>query len=107
MGKGRIKVSLYNRTLKEIDMSDFTAIPEDLFADRRDIVKVQLPEGVEIISNHAFENCRHLEEVIMPSSLREIGSEAFYNCISLKKVSMKDDVIVDRTAFKGCEGLEA
>ena len=29
--KDRIKVYLYNKTFKEIDMSDFTKITEDLF----------------------------------------------------------------------------
>ncbi len=32
--KDRIKVYLYNKTFKEIDMSDFTKITEDLFAER-------------------------------------------------------------------------
>lgn len=31
MKRGRIKVTLYNRTLKEIDMSDFSYISEDIF----------------------------------------------------------------------------
>ena len=44
--KERIKVYLYNKTIKEIDMTDFTYISEDIFAERGDIVKVELPEGV-------------------------------------------------------------
>lgn len=107
MKRGRIKVALYNRTLKEIDMSDFKEIPEDLFSDRKDIVKVQLPEGVEEICNYAFENCRHLEEVVMPSSLKKIGSEAFYNCVNLKKIVIQSEVVVDKTAFDGCVLLDA
>ena len=45
MNNKRIKVTLYNRTYKEIDMSDFTCLPEELFANRDDIVEVVLPEG--------------------------------------------------------------
>ena len=52
----RIKVKLYNKTFKEIDMSDFSVIPEELFANRDDIVEVELPEGVKAISANAFEN---------------------------------------------------
>lgn len=33
MKRGRIKVTLYNRTLKEIDMSDFSYISEDIFSN--------------------------------------------------------------------------
>ena len=36
MKRGRIKVTLYNRTLKEIDMSDFSYISEDIFSNRSD-----------------------------------------------------------------------
>ena len=46
MKRGRIKVTLYNRTLKEIDMSDFSYISEDIFSNRSDVVKIELPEGV-------------------------------------------------------------
>ena len=48
MNNKRIKVTLYNRTYKEIDMSDFTCLPEELFANRDDIVEVVLPEGVKV-----------------------------------------------------------
>ena len=81
----RIKVTLYNKTFKEIDMTDFTVIPEELFADRDDIVEVVLPEGVKVISANAFENCQRLEKVVFPSTLERIGEEAFVNCTSLKE----------------------
>ena len=55
MKRGRIKVTLYNRTLKEIDMSDFSYISEDIFSNRSDVVKIELPEGVKKIGNNAFE----------------------------------------------------
>jgi len=100
--KDRIKVYLYNKTFKEIDMSDFTRITEDLFAERNDIIKVELPEGVEEIGNHAFENCTNLEEVICPKSLKKIGRKAFADCINLKKVNYSEAVAVDASAFQGC-----
>lgn len=103
--KERIKVYLYNKTMKEIDMTDFAYISEDIFADRTDIVKVVLPEGVEVIGNNAFENCVRLEEVVCPSSLRKIGSEAFVDCINLKKVNVGPSVEVDVSAFKGCYNM--
>ena len=93
--KERIKVYLYNKTMKEIDMSE-----------RTDIVKVVLPEGVKEIGNNAFENCIHLEEVVCPKSLQKIDSEAFIDCISLKKINYDaSKVSVDASAFKGCYNL--
>ena len=65
MNNKRIKVTLYNRTYKEIDMSDFTCLPEELFANRDDIVEVVLPEGVKVISKSLcilsdLQHSRHL-----------------------------------------------
>ena len=103
--KERIKVELFNRTLKEIERSDYTYITEEIFANREDIVKVKLPEGVVEIGDYAFENCRNLEEVICPDSLRRIGGMAFADCVSLKNVRYGTDVEVDESAFEGCVKL--
>ena len=105
MNNKRIKVTLYNRTYKEIDMSDFTRITEGLFSNRDDIVAVTFPEGVETIASNAFENCRRLEKVEFPESLRSIESEAFINCTSLKEADYSSDVTVAPDAFKGCINL--
>lgn len=101
----RIKVTLYNKTIKEIDMSDFSVIPEELFANRDDIVEVVLPERVKVISANAFENCRRLEKIVFPSSLERICDEAFVNCYNLKEAYYNDDVKVSPTAFKGCRNI--
>lgn len=101
----RIKVTLYNKTFKEIDMTDFTVIPEELFADRDDIVEVVLPEGVKVISANAFENCQRLEKVVFPSTLERIGEEAFVNCTSLKEADYGKNVKIAPTSFAGCRNL--
>lgn len=105
MKNERIKVTLYNMTTKEIDMTDFSVIPEDLFSNRDDIVSVILPDGVEVIQANAFENCRRLEKVVFPSSLKKIETEAFRNCLSLKEINYKSDVEIAPDAFAGCINL--
>lgn len=105
MTVNRIRVTLYNRTYKEIDMTDFTRIPEDMFSNRDDIVAITFPEGVQVISANAFENCGRLEEVEFPASLKSIESEAFINCVSLKKAEYSKEVKVAPDAFKGCINL--
>lgn len=102
MKKERIRVYLYNKTIKEIDMSDYSSITEDTFAYHKDIVKVVFPEGVKSICNNAFENCVRLEEVVCPSTLKNIGKEAFLGCVNLSKINYGSDVLVDPSAFKGC-----
>ena len=103
--KDRIKVYLYNKTVKEIDKSDLTRITEDIFANRTDFVKIVLPEGVEEICDYAFDDCTALEEVICPKSLKKIGKEAFSGCHNLRKIEYGPDVKVDATAFNGCYNL--
>lgn len=98
----RIKVYLYNQTIKEIDMTDFTVITEDVFAYHDEVVKVVLPEGVQRIGANAFEHCTRLQEVICPSTLTNIESEAFRDCVSLVKVECGKNVNIDATAFRGC-----
>lgn len=48
--------------------------------------KVVIPEGVEIIGEHAFDYCR-VNELVLPESLREIGAYAFYQNDGLSSVS--------------------
>ena len=79
MSGSRIKVTLYNRTFKEIDMSDFTRITEGIFSNRDDIVEVAFPESIE--------------------------NEAFINCLSLKEADYGKNVTVAPDAFKGCINL--
>ena len=105
MVKQRIKITLANMTFKEMDLSDFRIIPEDMFSGRKDIFKVELPEGVEEIGSNAFECCTSLEEITFPKTLRDIDYEAFVNCVSLKKAMIYQKVTVDMTAFKGCKAL--
>ena len=99
MSGSRIKVTLYNRTFKEIDMSDFTRITEGIFSNRDDIVEVAFPEGVEVIAPNAF------EKVEFPKSLKSIENEAFINCLSLKEADYGKNVTVAPDAFKGCINL--
>lgn len=101
----RIKITLANMTCKEMDLSDFKVIPEDMFSGRKDIYKVELPEGVEVIGSNAFEDCTSLEEITFPQTLKAIECEAFLNCVSLKKAMIYQKVTVDMTAFKGCKAL--
>ncbi len=106
MRKQRIRITLKNRTLKEIDMSDFSVIPADMFAYRNDIYAIELPEGVTIIKRSAFEGCTSLRKVVLPKSVERIEEEAFYNCYSLAEINIPGCTKVHQTAFYNCEHLK-
>ncbi|MBR4504150.1 MAG: leucine-rich repeat domain-containing protein [Candidatus Methanomethylophilaceae archaeon] len=68
---------------------------------------VAIKEGVEYISDKAFEGCEGLSSVEFPKSLKAIGKKAFKGCTSLRSVSIPEQVeeITDDT-FLGCSSLE-
>lgn len=88
--------------------------------------KVNIPEGVEIIAEGAFEGL-YIERLTMPSSLREIKADAFWGadikeltipdgvadigrfsyCANLKRITIGSGVKrIESGLFEGCESLE-
>jgi hypothetical protein len=62
----------------------------DGFAKREDIKAVHLPNSVELIGEHCFDNCSNLETVTCDkenSRLQHIGSHGFYWCGKLLDVT--------------------
>ena len=53
------------------------------------VKKIIIPEGVDLISHHAFRGCSKLETIVFPESLRRIFNGAFKDCPSLKVINFK------------------
>lgn len=54
---------------------------------------VEIPNGVEVILNEAFENCTNLTSVTLPESLIKLeGQGAFGGCTSLEELVIPDSV---------------
>ncbi|KAL7526762.1 hypothetical protein ACHAWF_003706 [Thalassiosira exigua] len=81
-GEGRVPM---DATHVVVD-SSVTVIPEEAFAGRCILKRVDLPEGLLTISNGAFAGCHELSEVNIPSTVVEIGEEAFISCCKLDGV---------------------
>ena len=65
-----------------------------------------IPEGVERIGAHLFENRSELTKIILPDSLRAIGPYAFSSS-GLQTIEGGHNVIdIGEYAFNGCESLE-
>jgi hypothetical protein len=62
---------------------------------------LSLPEGVEIISDSAFEDCYNLKNVRLPNSLKEIGRDAFFRTSKLTKILIGADVEMN-SSFDYC-----
>lgn len=55
---------------------------------QKNLEKVILPEGLEVIENMAFYQCERLKEVNIPSTVKRIDTDAFKYCSSLNTVKL-------------------
>jgi hypothetical protein len=76
------------------------------FQFSRNLEKISLPYGLEILSTSAFDGCSKLTDVSLPSTLKEIKNYAFRNCTSLKTIYIPASVILLDEAFSGCSFTE-
>jgi len=95
-----------------LDIEEYTvqdgikAIMDRAFSDCN-LKKVVLPEGLEVIGNHAFAQSKELEEVVCPSTLKSIGNMSFTSCKKLKTINLPEGLEkIDSKAFYHCESLE-
>lgn len=58
----------------------------DLYIDGRPLTFIDIPEGVEAISNYAFYGSPAIETVRLPSTMKTIGEETFISCVNIKDV---------------------
>ena len=65
-----------------------------------------VPEGVEKLQHHSFEDFTNATKIILPSSLREIGENAFIYCTALKEIKIPNNVnSIGVEAFANCNKL--
>lgn len=57
------------------------------FAERSDIVSVELPTSVVEIGKNSFTSCENLKSVNIPENVRRIGFKAFEGCSGLTKIN--------------------
>ena len=67
-----------------------------------------IPDGVETIGSHAFNNCVTLKTIVIPNGVKEIGLFAFENCSNLATIAIPESVVFMRGApFKRCRSLKS
>jgi uncharacterized repeat protein (TIGR02543 family) len=93
-------------TLKEAVITGGTIVPEAAFQDLK-LEKVTLPEGIEIISENAFQYCFDLTTINIPNSVFQIGIRAFASCYALDNVSLNPATVlyIADYAFSSCIAL--
>lgn len=69
-----------------------TEIPNQMFANCRYLISVNIPNNVTSIGEQAFYSCTSLLSVNIPDSVTSIGKEAFSYCFALKSITVPDSV---------------
>lgn len=91
-----IRVALYG----------YTCTASYMFYNHNKLASVSLPDGILLISHHAFEYCTDLAMISLPNTTKTIGYYAFHNCTSLALTSLPSGLsAIHGNAFEGCTSL--
>jgi len=83
-----------------------TEVSKYTFTGCEDLIRIIIPQNVNIIDEHAFANCTNLARITLNTSLTTIGIYAFGNCSSLKTITIPSSVTTIRgSAFNQCKIL--
>lgn len=71
------------------------------FKDCENLVKAEIPEGIEKIYACAFAETA-INEIYLPKSIKYLGFGAFSGCSKLRKVSLPESCEINGDPFSGC-----
>lgn len=98
-------ITKYNGTAVEIDIPnklgdyDVVEIDDAVFSDK-ELTRVTIPDGVEIIGNDAFKG-NELTDVIIPNSVTQLGQGVFQNN-KLTSVNLSNNIkVIETNLFYG------
>ena len=93
-------------SLVDVDLFGITNTSGVNFNNKRNLLKILLPENLTSIGNNAFYNCYSLTSITIPNSVTSIGYEAFEDCSSLTSISIPNSVTsIGSSAFYDCDAL--
>lgn len=74
---------VFSPSMKEIPLAGFSDCG---------LVKIDIPEGVEVLGKDCFAKNKDLKKVTLPSTLKKIDRGVFYKCPSLKELVIPEGV---------------
>lgn len=87
----------------EIDGVPVKYIAKDAFKEHKNLIEVEIKEGIAIIGKSAFEGVLNLQKITFPHSLKIIEDDAFFRCKKLINVVTQEGLEeIGECAFAGC-----
>lgn len=87
--------------IETVNLPDSLLYFGSVFAGKKHLKSIRIPEKIESIEYNAFEYCGELSEVIFPEGLKQIGEYAFYRTEKLESVYLPASIIfIDKFAFE-------
>ena len=98
----------YEKEVVELQVEDgVTGIGNQAFQRMRYLTTVSLPESVERIGNGAFYYDIALEKIQLPSGLKMLNTSVFDHCSALKSIVLPEGLEeIGAAAFNCCSGME-
>ena len=70
------------------------------------VINIELPKGLEIIGENAFERCDNLISISIPNTVTTIGDSAFWGCNNLTSITIPSSVTtIGSSVFYWCYRL--
>lgn len=92
--------------LKEIDLCNATKIGRSAFFGCEALASVTIPSSVAEVEVDAFDGCKNLVHVELSEGIQRMGVRAFYRCSSLIRINIPSSVVdIELYAFSGCRSL--
>ena len=102
-----IKYYLNDQKITSLEIPEgVTIIGENAFQKCSDLTSLTLPDGITSIGENAFLRCTGLTSLTFPSSLTKIGDNAFCECYGLKSLTLPDGITeINSYTFATCLNL--
>ena len=105
--KSDVRKERMKQVTKVVFLLNITKVGENVCWQAVNLVVVDIPEGIKIISDYSFQCCSSLKEIKFPKSLVSIGNYSFGVCSSLEQVDLLHTNVEElgEYAFFGCTSL--
>ncbi len=101
---------MFNHRLKYIVIPEYvTVIKKSMFYGCDQLISVEIPNTVQEIQAHAFQNCKSLQNISVKegSRLGKIGDYAFAGCSALENLWLPSSIVeIGKAAFAECCSLK-